>query len=282
MRRTAAALLALLAGCSGNSLGNVAGPSDGAGGSPSDPVAVPAVLSGDLAAAAYEPGSDTIAVDLRALDASPRTATYVRAPALDVPGFEAYALQESTGGRRFVALFAQGTGGTTTAGTAGDGGQFGTFFAGTTYSRTGAFSLPVSGLALYRGSYAGLLNAGSITADGGRAPYRTTGTATLQADFTDGVVNGGIKDRRVVDTGQRLGRVNLIVTDIAPNGTFAGRVQFPDLTEAGDYGGIFGGTGAREVAGAVVIRPDPDDGNLLEHGTFSAACASTGAGVPCP
>ena len=106
----------LLSRCHANSFDKVAvvdpgpvepAPPVGELGDPVDPngVTVPAVLAQNLDAAVFDPVAQTLTISLTSLDGSPVSAAYNRDTSLDVPGFQAYSIQENTTQRKFVALF---------------------------------------------------------------------------------------------------------------------------------------------------------------------------------
>jgi hypothetical protein len=219
------------------------------------------------------------------LDASPVTATFVRDAALDTPGFKAFRYRETSSNRMFVALLATSAGGDATAGVIGSG-QFTEMVWGSNYDNDG-LSKPVLGLASYRGNYAGVLNTGSAIPGPGTPfdpiqPYRVQGDVLLNADFTNSSVEGGIRNREVVDTSAALDDLFLQITEINADGSFGGTVAYADTSAAGTYGGVFGGTGATAVAGAIEVGPDPNDSDLLERGVFVADRCAAGDPLPCP
>lgn len=249
-------------------------------------VQVPAVIAHNLRAATYEPGSPTVRIDLVALDGTPMNATYRREPSLDVSGFEAYTVQEGPNMRKFIALFRRA--GQSAGGVVGDGGQYGTYFAGASYTNLQAFTLPTPAQigptgtlqAVYRGGYVGVLNTGTpLPAPGVVFPpsqsLRVTGELEMVADFNaeNMSVNGGIANRSIVDTGAALGKVHLKVTQITPDGAFSGLIAYAEPgsdydTALGHYSGAFGGTGAVSVAGGTKFNPVPGEAKLWEHGSF--------------
>ena len=268
-------MLAFLAGCSVPSTGQNPG-----GGSTSN---IPAVLSNNLSAATSEAGNQTLTVELSSLDASPFTATYTRNLAFDVPGYEGYDVKETNLQRHFVALFARNPRQNLIAGAVSDGGQFNRFFNGATYARVDVYTQPTSGLASYTGSYGGLVtNNGGVAGD---PPIRTTGDVLLNADFTNNSVNGAITNRVDLDGfGLQLVDLALTVTPIASDGTFLGDVEYlgnPNQ-KAGDFGGIFGGLQASDVAGVLVFHPINYDAKITETGVFILPCVTPGSGVACP
>jgi hypothetical protein len=76
------------------------------------------------------------------LDSTPASASFTRNAALDVPGYEAYAVQEDALDRFFIALAAESADGSVQASAVSDGGQFARFYAGTSYARSGGFDRP--------------------------------------------------------------------------------------------------------------------------------------------
>lgn len=288
MVRTTLAVLALLlaAGCSGSSLGPDTG-GGGTGGGGTAGVTIPAVLKDDLRGATYNARQETLTVNLRSLDGAGVRTRYARNQAFDVAGYQAFTTQESSSQRVFLALFKQS--GSVSAGIVGDGGQFTEFLAGGTYARADTFTIPQSGLASYAGTYAGILNIQRQVPGPGDPfdpglPQRVRGDVLINADFADLAINGGIRNRRVVDNGTRLPDAFLKITPIAANGTFAGKVALrsPEITEVGDYGGLFGGLNARDVAGVTVFNPIDGNSDLIEHGVFVLPKCTRGAASPCP
>lgn len=249
-------------------------------------VQVPAVIAHNLRAATYESGSPTIRIDLVSLDGTPMNATYQRDASLDVAGFDAYTVQEGPNMRKFIALFRRS--GNSAGGVVGDGGQFGTYFAGASYTNLQPFTLPTPAQlgptgtlqAVYRGGYVGLLNTGTpLAAPGVLFPpaqaHRVSGDLEMVADFNaeNMSINGGVANRVIVDTGVALGRINLKVTQITADGAFSGLISFAESgpsydTALGHYSGLLGGAGATNVAGGTKFNPIPGETNLWEHGAF--------------
>lgn len=240
-------------------------------------------MARNLVSARYDPATQTLRVQLRALDASAMVATYSRAPALDVNGYQAFTMQESERQRKFLALFAASERRTVSAGVVADAGQANRAFGGGTFSRIDVYSAPTSGLATYMGSYAGVITlTGPLDP---AAPARTAGDVVLNADFTDGSVNGEITNRRIVHTGDALDPLALTVTGIAPNGSFLGEVEFlgQPIRAIGSYAGLFGGREASDVAGVLVITPIDGEDAIFEHGVFVLPrCGTPGDSAACP
>jgi hypothetical protein len=313
MKNTSLALCALVmtvAGCSGNSLNNIdttPGTGTGGGTTPSTAIVVPTALAHNLTSARVVEGiggaPDTLLIKISALSTTPVEATWARNTALEAsnPGYRAFYVQEDALDQFFVALAASSTDESVQAIVAGNGGQFNEVNAGSYYSRTGDYtppdatvSGPGTGQVSYKGKYAGLLNGG-----GGRTqafvidplrntapseipyqPAQVTGDVFLNANFADKKVVGVVKNRtsEILGTSTNLENVVLTQSAIATNGTFDGVAQRPsdiDPSKAtvGTFGGVFGGTKASSVAGAVQLDKVYDSTNTelsgaLEHGVF--------------
>ena len=268
IRYLAVILLGALAGCSGNPLEN-GGPDDGGGGGgPVEENVIPADLAKNLKAVKFIPASGgnpaQLTVEMFAIDTSPFTAEYIRNPALDVPGYTAFSVQEDPLDRMFVALVAQGGNGDVQAGAVADGGQFNRFFSGTYYSReSGASSVPTTGQVSYAGKYAGITNTGGpLPVPPGTPdevipgePRRTTGDVFMNVNFDDNAVNGSVFNRRFVGRGGALESIALTVSDLDDNGEFLGEVEFDNTPDEqiGTYGGIIGGDDGSAMAGVIFL-----------------------------
>ncbi|WP_241482206.1 thymidylate synthase [Leisingera sp. ANG-Vp] len=214
----------------------------------------------------YNATDQTLTVTGVGLDETPFTATYVRKPALDRNGYEAYTVQDNALTEHSTAYVREIEGGQATV--VMTGGQFGFFQGGTTYGRTGTFSAPDTeqgpgGIVSYAGTYIGLLN---INGDGGDLITPTPGTAPellpgqaaevtgdvfINADFSDNRVKGTVYNRQITDQPATIVEdLDLEPTDIASGGTFDGAVSTGGIG-VGEYGGVFSGTDAAAVAGSV-------------------------------
>ncbi len=285
-----AALLAIAA-CSGAAVIGPAGDDGGGGGGGVDPATstVPDALKVNLDAVDFD--GTTMKVTISSLDSTPAEVTYLRDARLDVPGYTAYRMQEDALDRIFVALGAISADASVAAVTVGDGGQFGRYFAGGSYSRSGDFDRPEigtgpgAGQVSYAGSYAAVTNVGvgrggptdvslplTTPVDGSllpEQPARVAGDIFLNANFSDNSVNGSIYNRVIVDNGMALSDVVLVETEIGTDGTFLGGAEYSDQTPIGNYGGIFGGTDANSVAGLVHLTEfELTMDNEQEHGVF--------------
>lgn len=295
MNRLIAAALASTVGlsaCSGNPF-----PVDDGGTTPDS--GIPEEIAGDVTDVAYDPTNQVLVVSGQGLDNTPYQATYVRKPALDRNGYEAYTSQDKPLGRHHTAYVKDIDGARATIVMAG--GQFGHVFAGGHYARTGDYSPPdvsqAGGLVQYAGKYVGLLNA---PGDGGDllpvAPgtpneirpsqaAEITGDIIISADFADNVVDGLVYNRVVVDD-PNTAPTDLELADgvIAEDGSFTGAVQQNNGQDtAGAFGGIFAGSGASAVAGSLFSSDHIDEyDNEFEHGLFVLSqCGSANADPVC-
>jgi hypothetical protein len=282
-------------GCSGSGGGGTGGGGTGGGGDGDDTGTggtIPPELLGNLRSVTYNAAAGTLSVHIEPLGTGGRELGFTRTANLDTGGYQAFTYQATDSNRYFVALFDTSASGSVTAGVTGSG-QFNDMVWGATYSQDTAFSAPATGgLATYTGRYAGLLNGGSIenlSLPPGSPfepirPARTTGEVMINADFSSSVASleGGIRGRRIEDTNTSLDDVFLRITAINPDGTFAGRVEFRDLSTAGTVAGAFGGTDGTAVAGALDLRPVRNNSDLLERGVFVADRCTPGAPSPCP
>ncbi|GHC54787.1 hypothetical protein [Neogemmobacter tilapiae] len=273
------AMVSSLAACSGDTPG-----SNGGGGSSGSNM-LPSAIKGGVNQASYNAASNSLSVNFDVLDASSVEATFRRASQLDVPGYKAFTLQESKTQRRLTAYFSEKEG--VTAGIVADGYQFVNHVGGASVQRTGSYSQPSSGLATYEGRYVGLINAASN--NGGnldpRSPVRVVGVVRINADFTNGAINGGVDNRRVVGpapftTTEDFRFIGLEITKIKSDGSFVGKVTDPTGSAIGDYAGLFGGQNAKNVAVGLDFDPGVG-GNGKEHGVIVIGCKKIKKGVPC-
>ncbi len=255
------------------------------------------VTNGSVSSFTYDPVANTLTVSGLALDDTPFVAIYNRRPDMDVPGYQAYTVQDSSLDRHVTAFVQERDG--TRAMIAVSGPQFNAVFAGSSYNRDGAYTPPTvtttSGLVSYAGSYAGLLNATS--GDGsdlhpvapGTPPdilptqaAEVTGNIFINADFADNVINGRIYNRVVADTAIRVENLDLTPTAIAVDGTFTGGVG-QGQSSVGNYEGIFGGTDASAVAGTIFVTDHiASIANGEETGLFVLAqCGTANADPVC-
>lgn len=299
------ALAGFLSACGGNPFGNAGedgSGGDSGGGGGGSAATIPESLRGHVNEVAYN--GVTLRIDMDGLDSTPVMVTFERYAGLDVPGYQAFKVQEDALDRMFVALAAESQDGSTRAVAVADGGQFQRYFGGGYYERDGGFDRPTigtgpgAGQVSYAGDYAAVTNVG---APGGdlippapgtdpallpEQPARVTGDIFLNVNFSDNQVNGTIYNRVIVDSGFSLDDVILIPTTIATNGTFSGTVEGDAPNEgdaSGTYGGIFGGTDSASVAGVVHLTSfDSGFVNEQEHGVFVLTqCGRPGDSAVC-
>ncbi len=284
------ALVGGLAACSG---GNPFQEETGTGGDPDGTGAIPEQLANNLESFTYSPTDQTLTIRGVDLEDGPFEETYRRRPGLDRGEYEAYTAQDGSLDRHSTAYVRDIRG--TRAAIAVTGGQFRYFFAGGAYGNAGNFSAPATpeslrdgGLVTYAGNYVGLLNVpGSdedLTAVAGTTEpaflpsqaAEVTGRMLINASFADGTINGVITSREITDfPGTVVSDLELAPTEIGADGTFFGDATV-NLGKVGEYGGIFGGAGATEVAG-VVHAGGHITGitNPIEYGAFVLAQCGT-------
>ncbi|WP_342586279.1 thymidylate synthase [Leisingera sp. ANG-M6] len=265
--------------------------------------AIPASIANDLDSVSYDPTNQTLTVTGVGLDETPFTSTYVRKPALDRAGYEAYTVQDNELTEHSTAYVRQS--GRGYAAVVVTGGQFGYFQGGATYARTGSFTEPDTesgpgGIVSYAGNYVGLLNVNGDTGDliipsgspetillPGQAA-EVTGDVFINADFSDRAIKGTIYNREITDApGTSVENLILVPTEIAADGTFDGTLNV-DGTGVGTYGGTFAGTDAEVVAGGVHATSHIDalsggTNPIEEYGVFVLdSCDSANADPVCP
>jgi hypothetical protein len=304
MKHIVAGLMAaaLLGGCGGGGSSNPfdnPGEDDGTTAPPTD-TTVPTEISQDVTRIEFDPGTQTLTVEGLTFDGTTDPVTYNRAVALDVPGYQAYTIQQNGAARHSTAFAAQSqTSGAVTAGVAATGGPRNRFFTGAVFERTGTYTQPTTGEVVYTGRYVGLTNLDSQGGDllpppAGLADEliptqaaSTQGDVVLRANFGDRAVEGNIINRRISEAPGgvviNLPSLVLINTQITADGTFSGTVEYDQAafpgervtgTSIGSSAGIFGGVGATEVAGAIKLNQFDGPGdplgltNELETGIF--------------
>jgi hypothetical protein len=272
------AMMTSLAACSGGT-----GSNGGGGGNAGETLTKE--IGGNVRGATYDAADETLVMNIAFLDASPVNAIFRRDPNSDVPGYKAFSYQEASTQRNFTALFAAKEG--VVAGVAGDGGQFAQVVSGAALGRTGSYSQPTSGLATYEGRYAGILNGG--TGGGGLnagEALTTQGTVRINADFTNGAINGGVTNRSITQNGQGLDDFFLKISPISKDGKFKGEVINAELATIGTYQGLFGGNGAKTVGVVTKFTPGFDGETIpraFERGVIVIGCtkANSSKGVKC-
>lgn len=261
---------------------------------------VPEDIAGSIESFSYDPTNETLVVRGMDLDATPYQATYTRKPGLDIGDYEAYTSQQNPL-TRHTTFFVRDINGTR-AGVAMSG-QFGHVFGGALYKGKD-FSAPdvatAGGLVSYAGDYVGFVNtAGSSedllpTAPGTPDDIKPgqvaeiTGRVFINADFSDNTVDGRVYNRIIPDATVGSGyegpldNIDFEPTSIDKNGNFVGNVTDPSHKDIGTYGGAFGGTDGRAVAGALTATGHITD-DTIEFGIFVLdSCNSAAADPVCP
>ena len=270
--------------------------------------AIPTAIAGSVQSVTYDPGSQTLTVVGVPFDDGPATGVYRRRPALDRPGYQAFTAQDGSLDRHTTA-YVQNINGTQ-AGLVLTGVQFEEYYGGVVYSAS-SYSAPVptdaqqdGGLVSYAGNYIGLLNGPGSDEDltavaAGTSPSATsdqaaevTGQVLITGDFAQGQVDGVGYNRRVLDYDSNgvlspndanplaVDDLALDGTAIQTDGTFAGTVSVGNQVR-GEYAGVFGGTGATEVAGGLFAEEHITEfQNEDEYGIFVLSQCGTPTADP--
>lgn len=286
----AMATVASLAACSGGNPFTETDPTD-----PGTDPTIPETIAGDVDSVTYDPVAMTLTVRGVGLDDTPYESVYTRKPGLDVPGYEAYTSQDSSLDRHYTAYARERDG--VWAVVASGGPQFNYVIPGTDFGRNGTYSAPATtpsgGLVTYAGNYVGVLNASGSSEDllpvaPGTDPdvltgqvAEITGDILINADFADNRINGVIYNRVIADSSTSIDNLDLKPGDIAADGTFSGEVTQPSDQKRGDYAGVFGGTNATAVAGALVVENHiTGTTGPKEYGAFVLAQCGTPSADP--
>lgn len=225
------------------------------------------VATGDVSTATYDPGTDTLTINSLPFDDGDFEATYARSPAFDVNGFKAY-MNDPASARRYIAYWGvtNNGAGSASAGVVATGNYLNHGFSGATYGRDGTTPIPQSGVANFTGRYAGLL-----TYDGKGGIDRTSGDVTLDVDFADAKVEGGITNRVNITTATAQNTL-ILATSTIKDGKITGGTasSWSGVTqiEDGTYEGIIGGIDGMEIAGIVVITDSTGAFPTKETGAF--------------
>ena len=250
-------------------------------------------LENNLTTAVYDPDTETLYVDMYALDRVGNDyplEQYTRNADLDVPGYAAFTYQDDPLDRFFVAYVAQSPDGTAQGTLVVDGGQFDEYFGGTQmFALQDYTGGPELGLVSYAGNYVGITN---LVYRGDEilvipAPYDdevytnlwptqpiiVQGEAFMNVDFSNNAINGAVVNREFVHLSgypvAAFGGTTFPVADlifepgtIDSNGTFTGNVIGEDYDEEagawvelgqGTYGGVLTGTDGSAMAGGVYV-----------------------------
>lgn len=292
-----------LAACGGDGT-NPFDQDDEGGTGGTDTSTIPAEVAGDVERVSFNPATQTLTVSGVTLENTDYSATYGRAPALDVTDgagaviYQAYFTQSDPLDRPAIGFGREsGNSGAVRGGVAVTGGQFNRYFGGTYYERDGGFTPPPvtdnnQGLVSYAGRYVGLTNIqdngnalvlapapGTNPALTPGSPIVVEGDIFLNVDFADNTVNGAVynRDFRDYQGVYALPNIVLVATDIDDTGRFNGtEIEYQGIldNDIGDYAGIFGGPNAEGVAGGVRLNefdgqgdPSGFDGEE-EYGAF--------------
>lgn len=224
------------------------------------------------------------------------------------PDYLAFTYQETALQRSYVAFVATNQRGNLLAVQAADGGQFNEHNDGGYVTRTGTYTRPVpvegveTGQFSYIGNYAGLFVPG-FTDDLIRppnlrpaTPIRVQGIAQINVRFENGTAQSGMIEGQITnrilldDTGVRITSLSfssgstvdftdqqvypdLVLREdvVDTNGRFLGEVEYYGSPNSpiGNYGGLFGGLDASDVAGVLWVNPVRGNNGLWEHGVFN-------------
>jgi hypothetical protein len=308
------AAMMLLAACGGSPWveDDGSGDGDGDGGGSGSSTAVPDSVKVNLRSISYNPANGgTLQVNLQGLQSSDEAVRFRRDSSLDIQGYRAFTYQETGLQRKYLALVRENSRGNLRVAAVADGGQFNRHFGGTTFARIDAYSRPnvsggtEKGQFSYAGTYAGVFVPGDTannTLPDALRPNQTLrvrGDALINANFANDLVNGGVDNRWLLDSrGRRidlngdgtldnadqLEAITFPSTKFNSNGRFVGDVEFSGDPEAsiGAVAGLFGGRGATDVGGTLVINPIRGESNIWEYGVFALPrCDTAGASPLC-
>ena len=260
---------------------------------PTTPSEVDQNIANNLGAFTFDPATDSLQVTLTGLDGDTVATTYTRDSQYDVgPNgeYQAYTQQDDPLDRFYTALGRVSADGTSQAVVAMDGGQFNRFYGGASYEQIGAYSAPESGLASYAGTYAGLINIGTLdgvpTVPGSEVNQparagRVSGEVFMNVSFSENLMNGSITNRVDEDgLGVTLGDVIFAEGTLNNDGYFSGIAEDNEKSGIGSFAGVLGGEGATSMSGGVHL-----DGDFIssvedekEYGIFVIdQCGTAGA-----
>ncbi len=266
----AAVVLAACGGTSGTTAGSGTGSGTGAGTgtggvSSNEPItltsqiedldATKVLLGGTNQATRfdYNSANDTIIIEDIPFDDDVYSGVYARTPALDRGAYQAYT--STNGFDTYVAYYDTSSTGTVSVGVVNSNEYADHGYSGAMFQRTGTTNLPsTTQKAYYNGNYIGLR-----TSAVAGAMDTITGTALMEADFSDSTMRGRITNRVMTtsETGAAVGG-DIVIRNTAidrTNGSFAGTVV--QGVNEGTHQGVFGGTDATEMAGSLVLIDGP-------------------------
>ena len=190
--------------------------------------------------------------------------TFLRVPARDLNGFEAYETADGTG-----IFLRSGTDNSAVATIVTDG-SVAEGFVGSIIARNSPTDLPVSGTASYTGDYAGILTADAT----GNRIDTVTGDVDLTIDFGTELISGTISNRALSD-GRSLEDEILAPASTIVDGATTGFV-YPDNpggdeTASGGFAALVAGPNAEEIVGYAQLEYTIDDVAVTENGSFRAS-----------
>lgn len=223
----------------------------------------------------YDVATDTLIVESLPFDHPQIEGRYDRAPAYDTGGNRAFI--SGAGSEVYLAFLKESRTGNVAGGVVATGGYFDHGYRGAFYGRNTSVTLPTSGLPVYyNGDYVGLrtVNDGTSpnTISGGEPiPDIVTADVAIEADFADGYVRGGVRNRQVNGNADPIASITFTDTKIQGTGFKTGVIDATQgsPTTGADLGtleGLFGGPNGEEVIGILMLEYD----NIRETGVFSA------------
>lgn len=222
----------------------------------------------------YNPVNDTIQISNLPFDLN---GVYTRVASLDRNGFQAYRNDPTVpGSHPYIALYARS--GAVQAGVVGTGSYTDYGYGGRMFGNSGTISLPTTGQAQYQGKYAGI----RVYEGVGGLDY-TDGTVDMSVDFLDfqktGAIDTVVTNRHAYDaSGALKGSLpSLAATTTTANGNIIKTTAISEVLPSGSgatgtLDAIFGGAGATQVAGVLVLTGQDPLGvagqNVKESGAF--------------
>ena len=219
-------------------------------------------LSGEITSARYDPDTDTVIITGAPYDDGNLDGVYVRDPALDLNGFQAFR-NNPAGFSPYIAYWRSSATGATQAGVVRNADYFDLGYGGSIYRRDATTTIPRQGLASYTADYVGL-----IAFENASGLERTQGDVRMEVDFADERMRGFVTNRVNLSTGDAM--LNVVLNDStfanghATNGTAVSRDGAGETVESGRYEALFGGVDAAEVVGVFVLSSTVDRGALTD------------------
>lgn len=223
-------------------------------------------VGGDVAQVTFDPVAEVLNIQGEPFDFE---GDFTRSPGDDRPGFAAY---RSTTGvdpseRNYLAFLGVDSTNDLVAGVVATPFRLRTEFGGTVLTRGEVPELPTNTQMTHDGEYAAVRTLGS-------AQHVIEGEARLFLDFRDDraapSIEGVIRDRENLTTGETPAQITLVFTEIDENGNFLGQAWDEEEDFTGFYDGMIAGDGATASGGVVVIRGVINDVDHIERGAFIA------------